>query len=195
MQLNLPLIINCSHPIVAFERDSLRLFEDSVAVKPKEIVFADEGRQNLEVRYAWKENRKYKLYLPAQSMTDIYGLKNDSLKTEFRTRNVTEYGSIVVKFRANNFPGENIFQLVDETNKPAVQFTCRKDTVFTLSFLNPGTYRMRLVYDKNKNGKEDTGNYVQGTQPEPVLYYPEKITIRANWDVEATWNAVFPEEK
>jgi len=193
--LNLPLTIMCSHPIVSFERDSLQLFEDSVAVKPKDISFTDEARQNLEVRYAWKENKKYKLVLPARSMTDIYGLKNDSLKTEFRTRNITDYGSIVVKFKANNFPAENIFQLVNEANVPVLQFTCRRDTVFTLSYLIPGTYRMRLVHDKNKNGKEDTGNYLQRRQPEPVLYYPEKITIRANWDVEATWNAVFSEGK
>jgi hypothetical protein len=164
-------------------------------LKPKEIAFAGGSRQDLEVSYAWKENRNYMLVLPPQSMTDIYGLKNDSLKVEFHTRNLTDYGSIVVKLQANNFPGYNIFQLVNEANRPAVEFTCRQDTVFTLSYLIPGTYQMRLVSDKNKNGKEDTGNYLQHRQPEPVLYYNEKITIRANWDVEATWKAVFPEEK
>lgn len=195
VNLTLPLSIYCSHPIVTFEKDSLRLYEDSIAVKPGKIAFVDEQRQHLEISYPWKENKKYTMFLPALSMTDIYGLKNDSLKADFRTRSLTDYGSMQVKLKSNNYPASNIFQLVNESNVPVLEFTCMRDTTFLLNHLIPGTYRMRLVYDKNKNGKEDTGHYLQRRQPEPVLYYPEKLTIRANWDVEASWSAFFPEEK
>jgi len=195
VHLNRPLVIYCSHPVVVLNKDSLTLIEDSVAVQPKEVKFTDASRQHLQITYAWKENKNYKVVLPAECMTDIFGLKNDTLKVSFRTRGLTDYGSMQVKLKANNYPSENIFQLVNEKNEPAREFTCMRDTSFTLDFLLPGTYRMRLVYDKNKNRKEDTGNYLQKLQPEPVLYYPEKLTIRANWDVEATWSAAFPEGK
>jgi hypothetical protein len=66
--LNLSLTIYCSHPFLTFEKDSLRLFEDSLIVKPQKIEFKDEARQELNVYYAWKEYRNYKLALPAHCM-------------------------------------------------------------------------------------------------------------------------------
>ena len=33
----------------------------------------------------------------------------------------------------------------------------------------------------------DTGKYTKHLQPEKVIYFPDKITIRANWDVEEKW--------
>ena len=52
----------------------------------------------------------------------------------------------------------------------------------------PGTYYMRLCIDTNGNGVWDTGNYKEKRQPETVLYYPGNIALRANWDVEQTWD-------
>ena len=37
------------------------------------------------------------------------------------------------------------------------------------------------------NGRWDEGCYAERRQPEPVYYFPHKLTIRANWDVEQTW--------
>jgi len=43
---------------------------------------------------------------------------------------------------------------------------------------------VKLVFDKNDNGKWDTGNYLTQVQPEPVIYYEKAVNIRSNWDVE-----------
>lgn len=57
--------------------------------------------------------------------------------------------------------------------------------------LAPGNYRIRLIIDKNNNGKWDPGNYVLRQEPEPIIYLvrpkakPENtVFIRANWDVD-----------
>ena len=39
----------------------------------------------------------------------------------------------------------------------------------------------------NKNGKWDTGNYLQKIQPEKVIYYDGSINIRSNWDLDLEW--------
>jgi hypothetical protein len=54
----------------------------------------------------------------------------------------------------------------------------------TINFRNvkPGDYFLRLIYDRNENRKWDSGSYLKGEQPEEVVYYPDVMTVRANWD-------------
>ena len=54
-------------------------------------------------------------------------------------------------------------------------------------YLSPGDVYVRLFLDRNGNGRWDEGYYAEQRQPEPVYYFPQKLTIRANWDVEQTW--------
>jgi hypothetical protein len=49
-------------------------------------------------------------------------------------------------------------------------------------YINPGDYMLRIVVDKNRNKKWDTGNYDKKIQPERIIYYPAVISLRANWD-------------
>ena len=64
-----------------------------------------------------------------------------------------------------------------------------KDTASVVSgsaefdFILPGTYYARLFIDRNRNGKYDTG-ILDSIQPEDVYYYPKKIVLKKNWDVE-----------
>ena len=55
-------------------------------------------------------------------------------------------------------------------------------------FLEPDGYILRVIIDDNKNGVWDTGNYLEQIQPERVLYYPEVIELRANWEIETIWD-------
>ena len=50
--------------------------------------------------------------------------------------------------------------------------------------MKPGDYSVRIIFDENKNGIQDTGNYLENLQPEKVFYYPKPITVRSNWDVQ-----------
>ena len=55
----------------------------------------------------------------------------------------------------------------------------------------PGTYKMRLIFDANDNKIWDTGNMEKGIQPEKIVNYNGTIDIRANWDMEETWEVEF----
>ena len=54
--------------------------------------------------------------------------------------------------------------------------------------VEPGYYFARITLDTNGNGRWDTGNFAEHRQPETVLYYPGKLRLRANWDVEQAWD-------
>jgi len=59
---------------------------------------------------------------------------------------------------------------------------------YTFELLDAGKYTVRLIEDANGNKKWDTGNYLQKTQPEQVIYYWKEIDLRANWDMNETFN-------
>ena len=52
-------------------------------------------------------------------------------------------------------------------------------------FINvePGTYQIRILVDENNNGKWEFGNILKNIPPDPVYFYPEKISLRENWEV------------
>ena len=86
---------------------------------------------------------------------------------------------------------------VPETNKNYIiellnekKAVIRRDVIKqkeTISYNNykAGIYFIRVVYDANKNGKWDTGNIKEQTQPEKIWYDPAEYSMKANWDREA----------
>jgi hypothetical protein len=46
---------------------------------------------------------------------------------------------------------------------------------------------VRILVDKNNNGKWDSGDIMTQTYPEKVIYLPKPLEVRANWDLEETF--------
>jgi len=59
-------------------------------------------------------------------------------------------------------------------------------------FLDPDKYKVKIIYDRNRNGKWDTGSYQDKFQPEKVAYINEVIKVRSNWEWKYAWD-VTPE--
>ena len=60
-------------------------------------------------------------------------------------------------------------------------------------FITPGTYYLRLFYDRNGDGKWTPGDYDKQIQAEETFYYPGALELRAQWDINQTWNpTLFP---
>jgi hypothetical protein len=57
-------------------------------------------------------------------------------------------------------------------------------------YVAPATYYLRLYIDSNGNGVWDTGNYDERKQAETVYYYPHEIALKADWEIEQTWNVL-----
>ena len=46
----------------------------------------------------------------------------------------------------------------------------------------------KLIEDSNNNNVWDTGNYLKRVKPEPVYYFPSELEVRANWDLNETFD-------
>jgi hypothetical protein len=55
-------------------------------------------------------------------------------------------------------------------------------------FLEPKVYYLRMYLDLNGDGKWTTGDWTTRRQPEPVFYFPARLTLRANWDFEEVFD-------
>ena len=51
--------------------------------------------------------------------------------------------------------------------------------------VKPGDFELRILYDTNKNGRWDAGEFFKTRrQPERVVPISRRITVKANWDNE-----------
>jgi len=180
------LELQFNHPIEKYDFSQIRFTEDS-SIKSISISLKDSLKQKLELNYPWKEKSKYVLYIPPATFTDIFGIKNDTLQYIFKTKQLTDYGTLALGLQLPLRKGNYLLQLIDEKDVIYRQSSVNKDTILHYEYLEPKTYRIKLVEDRNNNGEWDTGDYLQHLQPEQVFYYKDIITVRANWDVEVKW--------
>ena len=126
----------------------------------------------------------YRLTIDSAAVTSVYGLYNDKLSKELKVRGLEQYANLYFKVNVKDGAfvellgsGEKVMRTVPVNNG-----------AFEFINVSPGTYYLRLTLDSNGNGKWDTGNYRDHLQPEEVYYYPKKLRLRANWDLDENWN-------
>ena len=126
----------------------------------------------------------YRLTIDSAAVTSVYGLHNDPLIKEMKVKGTEEYANVFFKV---NVKGDAFVELLGSGEK--VMRTVKvKDGAFELLNVTPNTYYLRLTLDSNGNGQWDTGNYGSHLQPEEVYYYPKRLKLRRNWDLDETWN-------
>ena len=146
----------------------------------------DSTRKKLTLRYNWKENTLYHLIVEKDFAEDSSGrklLKTDTLT--FKTKKLSEYGNLRIRLKNIDLSKNPVLLFVQNENVARSEPLRSPDISFPL-FL-PGEYDLRILYDFNKNGKWDPGQFFgKHIQPEivtPITSRP-RITIKANWQNE-----------
>ncbi len=190
---HLPYRINSNHPLTTIDAKGITLRKDSLEEKDFKIVFSDSSKSSFDVVAKWSDKFSYELFIPQGSVEDIYGLKNDSLKFQWTVKSETFYGTMLLKL--NSVKESLIVQLLDNNDNLFRENYVTSDTSIGYTFLDPMQYKIKIVHDENNNKKWDTGNLLQHMQPEKTEFYPELITVRANWDVDVKWDLNFKKPK
>jgi hypothetical protein len=76
-----------------------------------------------------------------------------------------------------------ILQLIDDNDKVVQERYNESTVVFTQ--LKPGKYRLRIIEDLDGNRRYSHGSLKRNRKPETVKLYEDKITIKANFEIEA----------
>ena len=126
----------------------------------------------------------YQFAVDSAAIQGLYGLTTDKVKQEFKVKTLEEYGTIL--FDIVGADSASFVELLDAQDQ-VIRTVSVVDGKADFYYLTPGKYGARLVVDKNKNGKWDTGNFEEHIQPEMVYYYFQLLELKANFELQQTW--------
>ena len=140
-----------------------------------------------EILAEWEPEKEYRLTIDSAAIKGLYGLHTDKVQQTMKVKKQDEYGTILLNIEGAGKGA--IVELLDNSGKVLRSEPVSKEGMADFYYLNPNTkYYIRLFIDRNGNGKWDTGNFMEGIQPEEVYYFPKVWEMRANFEFEETWD-------
>ena len=181
--INQPLAITFTTMPASWEAEKVFVSVDSAGITTEVPVSitADSLKKQLFLNLAWREDRLYTIRLQKGFAKDTAGEDYLPGKYTFRSKKADEYAKLRIHIPPPYQGAGNVLQVLADTG--VIYQKQVTDTIITLSLLAPGSYRMRMILDKNQNGKWDPGNLDLRLQPEIVIPFAEDgKTLKAGWD-------------
>lgn len=178
------LEMSFEEPLRYFDSAKVRFTDDTLKPLTGYHFVTDTTGKKVTLVYPWTENTKYNVILDTSFAEDTSGRKlrvNDTIPIQTK-RNV-EYGLVRLRFLGLQMNQDPVLQFVQGDNvKYSHVFT---NNEFYARLFAPGEYDLRIVFDENKNGLWDTGEFFKvHRQPEKVRLVSRKLIVKANWDNE-----------
>lgn len=178
------IVLSSNTPIRAFNKEAIKLIvaKDSTEVGFEPIFTANTSQITFKVKV--KEGEKY-LFKAFNAFENFFGQKSDTLQESFSAKKAEDFGSLKLTFK-DNVSLPFIIELTDKDAKKVLyeQYVEQTSPTYNFPFVKAGNYRLRVIEDRNRNKKWDTGNFLGRLLPEPVHYFAKEIELRANWEIE-----------
>jgi uncharacterized protein (DUF2141 family) len=170
------------------ERLKITSADDSLfSQKPFELKWKDV--RTLIIRAPWKEGASYKLKGDTGMVYDLDGVSNDTVPLTIRRQSSADLSKLTLKVVLNKKQAY-VVQLLSQQDQVVQQrsfaLSLSSSNAVSLEFngIAPGTYRAKIIYDDNANGKWDTGNLLRRMQPERVIIHTRELKLLADWEIE-----------
>lgn len=182
-----PFKINSETPIDTVNHDMIHLYQmvDTVHKPLKFTLQADSVKMRFEISQPWEPETEYQLIADSGAFVDIYGKANEKQTYKFKILSLDQYSTLIVKL--DPYIDNVVIQILTEKDKVVRELAASAEGT-KFEYLKPTSYYMRAFVDLNGDGKWTTGDWATKRQPEPVYYFPNKLTLRANWDFEESWD-------
>ena len=142
----------------------------------------------IDIDFEVSPSDNYSIFIKPRAIKDIRGIENDTLQYNVVSQTLEDYGNVFLDVIANN-DSKYILHLLDSNSNIIREFkNVNSLSTYIFDYIRPGKYTFRLIEDLNSNDLWDTGNYLKQVQPEPVYYFPSELDVRANWDLNETFN-------
>ena len=132
-----------------------------------------------------KQDKKYIFIADSASFGDIYNQNSDSTGFNLSLRKPDSFSKLTLNI--TSCKTTCIIQLLNKEKLVSESFI-KSDAKVIFPMLDAGSYRLKVIYDLNGDGKWTTGDFDQGRQPEPVSYYPREIDLKTGWEVDQDWD-------
>jgi hypothetical protein len=175
-----------SRPIASFDTSRMILLKDSVR---SSMDVTKNALRTLRLNADIDPGEQVQLILLPKAITDLHGGHNDTVKVSLGRAGEQSTGIVRVKVMMfEPSAGPYILQMVDKQgNILNEEVLADLSTTVVWERIQPGEIRLRLMEDRNENGRWDTGSLQQRLQPENVWVYSQPINVRAAWDIGVDW--------
>ena len=180
------LKIKSNLPIASVDNDYIQLFDIDTLEVPFRT-WIDDNKDYVYFDFDILPNDNYRLQLLPNAITDFLGATNDTIKHKLRTKAIEDYGNLFLTVEQKDPNSSYFFEVLNQRGNVVRKVLKNETNFYTLEYLLPGKYQIRMVIDRNGNGRWDTGDYLAKKQPEKVLYLEEFLDLRANWDLNETF--------
>ena len=193
-----PLKLTFAWPLEKWESDSLRLWHllplaegsDPNAERQKdtvdfEFVKLDSCGSQFAIKAAWEAGQQYELEIDSAAFTSIYGVSSDKQVLKLGIKSLDEYATLIMKIQP--FNPNMMIQVLSEKDEPVRTLRAQVEGT-RFEYLKPESFYVRIYEDLNGDSVWTTGDWLKHRQPEPVYYFDRKLTLKANWDFEETFN-------
>lgn len=183
------LQLYASAPIQSFDRNKIKLKEDSTIITNYQLIKDTIDARKLLLRYNWKAKKDYELTLENEAFSGYFSEINEKTITNFTLDESARFGHLSFKIQIPDSTKHYIIELINEDQTEVFQKDIiNSDTSLVYRNYLEGKYRLKITYDINMNGKWDPGNLDLKIEPERVWYYDKTFNIRANWEQEENIN-------
>ncbi len=191
MELNGNIKLTSPEPVASFDSTMILMYlkEDTLKTPLKFNFRTDTSSyRSYIINYKWEPQTEYTIEIDSAACENIYGITSSRLNRSFKIREEDYYGAISIKFSSVEMP--MVVQVLKNTEEEQIlrQKSFDEDGSVLFDFLPPEKYKVKVIYDKNNNGKWDEGSYQDKYQPEKVAYIQEVIKLRSNWTEEHLWD-------
>ncbi len=176
-------------PLRAPDTSLIRFYEqtkDTIIQIPYSFIPDSTNFCRTSLNIQLEPGKNYLYIADSGSFGNIYGEHSDSTGTKFSLRKESSFGSLVLDIKG--YEGKKIIELLDKNEKVIRKATMDSNGKAEFLLLDKGTYRLRVIYDINGDGKWTTGDLAGKRQPEPVSFYPQELEIKEDWVLNQDWD-------
>tara|TARA_B100000886_G_scaffold241558_1_gene169554 strand:+ start:6 stop:1640 length:1635 start_codon:yes stop_codon:yes gene_type:complete len=174
-------------PIKKIE-DSLISVRDIDSILVPFVSSVNDNLDEVDIKFEVSPSDNYRIIILPNAIKDIKGVTNDTLQFKITSQSLEDYGNIFLDV-IRNTQSKFILHLINSNGDIVREYnSVGQNTTYNFEYIRPGEYSFRLIEDLNKNNIWDTGNYLQRVKPEPVYYFPSELEVRANWDLNETFD-------
>lgn len=182
---NKNFIFSANTPLDSINEKLMSLTDKDTLEVPFTIAM-DISKNQAQLDFEPTESNSYRLQFLPEAIKDFVGNVNDTIKINFRTKKIDDYGTIFLTLQnVESYPV--LVQITNEKEEVISEKLITNPETMTFDYLDPNKYFVRVIFDSNNNGKWDTGNFLKGIQPEEVRYFTTPIDVRANWEIKQTF--------
>ncbi len=174
-------------PIKKIE-DSLISVRDIDSILVPFVSSVNDNLDEIDIKFEVSPSDNYRILILPNAIKDIKGVTNDTLQFNLTSQSLEDYGNIYLDV-IRNTQSKFILHLINQNGDIVREYdNVDQNITYNFEYIRPGEYSFRLIEDLNKNNIWDTGNYLQRVKPEPVYYFPSELEVRANWDLNETFD-------